>query len=278
MKRLVYIVNVFVILFGITISKANAQRPAFPSFAQLDRSDAVTVGIKGGVALPSFLYSDPALKGLPRDILLRPVGGLFVEIPLGAWSLTPQVRYGGMGMSSTYQYKNSYEVHYLALSNYLDFSSMVSYKIRLSNDFFVYAFLSPGLGILLDGSLSLTQPGLDIPEVSIEMTKANMKEFDAFILGGVGTQYFFNMSRFSMTIKLEIGFHQGIVNSFSSKEIDETALPTNVHAYNNTGKRYNQGIEALLGIGIPLKFDKLQCGNFGNGNKSKRINSGHSTF
>lgn len=252
----------FLLLFFFTIADVKSQELIFPSFVQPDRSNVTTIGFKGGIGAPSFLYTNPKLKKTPRDWFFRPLGGLFVDIPINEWLITPSVMYTGLGISTTYIYKNDYKVHYLVHSNYLDYRLSVSYRKRLTREFFVYAFLSPGLGVLLDGDLSLNQPGLDIPSVSIEMTDANMRETNIFVAGGIGAQYYINMPRFSLTMKLEIGYNQGVSNTFSQKEIDETAIPTNVFAY-NTGKRFTRNIEMLFHIGLPLKFDKLKCFNFG---------------
>ena len=246
-------------LFSLLSNCISAQKLTFPPFVQPDRSSVVTIGMKGGIILPHFRYTDAALKGLPHNLLLRPAAGISVDIPLGDWQLSPQFMYYGMGMSSTYFYKNDYEIHYLVYSNYLELRTSVSYRFRLNREVFVYAYMSPGMGILLDGSLSLTQQGLDIPESNLEMTKANMNDINAFISTGFGIQYYVNMPRFSLTFKLETGYNFGFINTFSMKEKDETALPTNVYAYNNTGKRFARGIEILASIGLPLKFDKLKC-------------------
>lgn len=236
-----------------------AQKVTFPPYVQPDRSNVVTVGLKGGIVLPHFYYTDPALKGLPYNILLRPAGGIFLEIPIDNFVLNPQAMYYGMGMSSTYTYKNNYQVQYLVNSNYLDLRMSLCYRFRLSKTLFSYAFIAPGIGILLNGDLSLSQPGLDIPSSNMEMTKANMYDINAFVSPGLGIQYYINMPRFSITFKIEAGYNFGIINTYSRQEKDETAIPTNVYAYNNTGKRYARGIEVLFSIGLPLKFDKLKC-------------------
>lgn len=256
-KRTYQLITIGVLLlFG---SNLNAQKLTFPPFIQPDRSSVVTIGLKGGFVLPHFYYSDAALKGLPHNLLLRPAAGITLDIPIENWQISPQAMYYGMGMSSTYIYKNEYEVQYLVYSNYLDLRASASYRFRLNKKTYAYAFISPGVGVLLNGNLSLTQPGLDISETHLEMTKANMNDINIFISSGVGVQYYINMPRFSLTIKLETGYNFGILNTFSNKEIEETALPTNVYAYNNTGKRYARGVEILASIGLPLKFDKLKC-------------------
>ena len=241
---------------------AKSQTLTFPPFVQPDRSNVTTMGIKGGVGAPSFFYSHPVLTKTPRDWFFRPLGGLFVEIPINEWTITPSVMYTGLGFSTTYTYKDNYEVHYLVRSNYVDYRIAVAYRKRLTRDVFVYSFLSPGLGVLIDGDLSLSQPGLEFPNVSLEMTNANMRETNIFLVGGIGAQYYINMPRFSLTMKLEVGYNHGISNTFSRKEVEETAIPTNVYAY-NTGKRYARNVEVLFHIGLPLKFDSLKCGTFG---------------
>ncbi len=245
--------------FSLLSNCLSAQKLTFPPFVQPDRSSVVTIGLKGGLVLPHFYYSDVALKGLPHDLMLRPAAGISVDIPFGDWQFSPQAMYYGMGMSSTYIYKHDYEVHYLVYSNYLDLRMSVSYRFRLERNIFAYAYVSPGMGVILNGSLTLTQQGLDIPESNLEMTKANMNDINAFISTGLGIQYYVNMPRFSLTFKIETGYNFGFLNTFSMKEKDETALPTNVYAYNNTGERFARGVEILGSIGLPLKFDKIKC-------------------
>ena len=241
-----------------------AQKPIFPEHKNLDRTDAVSIGFKGGLILPHFHYTDKNVNDISHDLLLRPAAGVFVEIPIGNFSVSPQVLYAGSGSSSTYRYKELYDVHYQALTNYIDVRVSASYRLKLSETFHPYLFVSPGMGVLLfNGTISLEQQGLDIAEVEVDVTDANMNNMNAYVVGGVGVQTNFNFARFSLFLKLDAGYNFGFFNTFSKKEMDETAHPTNIHAYNNTGKRFTRGLEFMLSIGVPLKFDSLKCNGFG---------------
>ena len=241
-----------------------AQKPIFPEYNNLDRTDAVSVGVKGGIILPHFRYTDKNVNDISHDMLLRTAAGVFVEIPIGNFSVSPQVLYAGYGSSSTYRYKDLYDVRYQALTNYIDIRVTASYRLKPSEMFHPYLYVSPGMGVLLfDGTISLEQPGLDIQDVEVDVTDANMNNMNAFVVGGAGVQTNFNFARFSLYVKLDAGYNFGFLNTFSEKEIDETAHPTNIHAYNNTGKRFMRGLELMLSVGLPLKFDSLKCNGFG---------------
>ncbi len=256
--------KLFLFLVCFSAATVFAQKPVLPGHKNLDRTDAVSIGLKGGICLPHFHYTDENVSDIPHDLLIRPAAGIFVEIPIGNFSISPQVLYACNGSLSTYRYKNQYDVRYQALTSYVDVRLAAAYRLRLSKMFHPYLFVAPGMGVLLfNGSISLEQPGLDIPEVNVELSDANMNNMNAFVAGGIGMQANFCLARFSFYVKLDAGYNFGFVNTFSKKEIDEIAHPTNIHAYNNTGKRFTRGYELMLSIGLPLKFDSLKCNGFG---------------
>ena len=253
------------LFFALSLAIATfAQKPILPGHKNLDRTDAVSIGLKGGICLPHFRYTDKNVNDVPHDLLIRPAAGVFAEFPIDNFSITPQVLYTCGGSSSTYRYKNQYDVHYQALTSYVDIRLAVDYRIKLSEMFHPYLFVAPGIGVLLyNGTISLQQPGLDIPDVQMELSDANMNNMNAFVVGGFGMQANFNLARFSLYVKFDAGYNFGLLNTFSKKEIEETAQPTNIHAYNNTGKRFTRGFEFMLSIGLPLKFESLKCNGFG---------------
>ena len=69
-------------------------------------------------------------------------------------------------------------------------------------------------------------------------------------LVGAGFRVNIPFPHFTMVLKLDATYNLGLSDTFSKQEHDETAVPTNVHAYNHQGARYLRGLELNIGIGI----------------------------
>ena len=80
------------------------------SFAQLGNTQpmekSVSIGLKGGINMPRMYYfNNEALSQLPQKDTITPMGGLFVDIPMGnVFALSPEVVYLQRGTDISYEH------------------------------------------------------------------------------------------------------------------------------------------------------------------------------
>lgn len=220
-------------------------------------------GIVGGISTARFKYSDENLSSLPNDHALRPNFGVFIEVPIGdVFSISPELLIAHKGFRTTYSYgEELYDVTYEVRSRYISIRIPLMYRFSISNNHNIqpFLFLAPDFSYLLGGEITLDQQGLPIPEANINIGKANMHDIDAGLYFGFGVRWKFKIGNYMMLTRLDAGYNIGFINSFSEMEIDESSIPTNIHAYNITGTRFNRALECNLHISIPKKIRKPGC-------------------
>ncbi|MCQ2307395.1 MAG: PorT family protein [Bacteroidales bacterium] len=251
----------------------------------VDKSSAVIVGLKGGVSSANMHYSNSELNSLTKNVLLRPDYGLFVEMPMkNDFAVGVDLLVAGKGVDVSYNSHgdSDYPVKYTVKSTYLDLRVPVSYKFAVTYSFMPFVYVAPYLSYRMGGTISLEQKSFyeydDDINQSIDIGDANMQMFDFGAVVGGGLRYDFNFPSFSIVTKLEVGYNFGMLNTFSKKEQEDgfgTAPVNNgivnVNAYNTQGKRFNRGVEAMITIGLPLKFRERDCSNFKGKGKKGRI-------
>lgn len=261
-----------------------------------DRSNVVSVGIKGGVTWPSMDFTDPNLSDLPRvplydtlflfqqqqtdttgtarvsykDTLLysfKPIFGVFVDVPIGEHiSIAPEIMYVKRGMHTGYYNRDSLYTDYSIRSRGIDLRVPLVFSFKLGSVVQPYVFAAPDFGLVLGGTIRQimeAESSTTVDTTTLAIDAGNMNLFHFSVLGGVGVRFNFNFNKFSMLMKVEAGYNYGVLDTFSKMEHDDLAAPVNVNAYNTTGKRLTRGLECCVSIGIPLKFaEKDACSNF----------------
>lgn len=260
-------------------------------FAQNANNRAVSIGLKGGLNHSTFIYTDKNLKSLPNNIFIRPDIGLFAEFFIkDDISLAPEVSLFNSGNLTKYQYGNNYNVTYTVRTRYIATRIPVYYYYHTytkagykniepfnkhKNEIRLFIVCAPGINSLLGGDINLEQAGLPIDNVNINVGKANMNNIDLSIFFGTGCS--FNQSSF--LTKIELGYNLGLINSFSKMERLENSQPTNIHAYNITGKRFNRNIELNVSFGIPIKVKKKDTKDACNGSYNGfQLNNKRNTY
>lgn len=237
-------------------------------------------GIVGGVGSPKFEYSDKNISDLPVDMILRSNVGVFMEVPIGNFfSISPELLVAYKGFKTSYLYGNQpYNVVYEVQSRYLSLRMPFLFRISFGGKHNVqpFFFVSPDFSYLLGGKIKLSQEGLPIPEANTNIGKANMNNIDAGLYFGLGLRCKFRVGNYMMLARLDAGYNVGFINTFSNMEIDETSMPLNVNAYNNTGTRLNRALEVNIHISVPIRIRKPGCDEINKvyrempaGNKSK---------
>ncbi|MBO7083065.1 MAG: PorT family protein [Bacteroidales bacterium] len=267
------------ILLTVVSFKLTAQGTFYPQ-RNYDSSinKGIVFGIKGGVNLPRLYYTNSYLKGLPQDLVFGLTGGIFVEFPLfDILAIAPEFNYQQRGGATHYTYEQYYDVKYQLQAGYLSLRVPLYCYIPVSKKIQPYVFLAPDLGYVVNGNISLSQlrqpkqsgqPELDITGSNIAVSDANINRLYAGALGGVGVRTNIALSSFTLVIKTEAALNWGFLDTFSKKEHQETAISTNVHAYNMQGKRYSRGLEVQIGFGF-ISNGVDGCGHF-TYHKSKR--------
>lgn len=246
------------------------------SFSQVGNSNTkrFSIGIKGGVAMPGMTYSDRHLSELEQDFFMAPIGGLYVDVPLaGVVSIAPEVMFAQRGVAMDYQHYSGADVHYFIHARYADIRVPLLARIKLTNAFQPYIFGGAEAGYLLGGQIHIDRSAPVAMDETIDVGKANMAAIHVGAYAGLGIRSDIDCGFVTLSVRIEVSYHRGFVDTNSDMEYSETAMPVNINAYNISGKRMPKGMELCLGIGIPLQFDKSDdpCFTFTNKYRPKHL-------
>lgn len=246
MKKLYLILIVLLGLSGATQAQ---------SFGNAPKKEYVAIGIKGGLNLPRMYYfQNEALGKLPQEWLFTPTGGLFVEIPVGtSLIIAPEAMYVQRGMETNYDHTSGTKVHYSMNASYADVRLPFELRLPIKPYFQPYVVVGAEAGMRLFGQIHIDRTAPVEMNETIDVGDANLKMIHAGAFAGVGIRSRVNIGNFGLVLKLSASFHQGLLDSYSKMEHDGSSDPLNVNAYQITGYRLPQGIEACLGIAIPLE-------------------------
>ena len=248
--------NYMVCLFGQNVN--------LPSRAlEVNYNERFYFGVKIGANFPRLYYTNKNISDLPHDFMVRLSTGIFAEIPFSdRLALAPELNYQQRGGSTSYLYEQIYDINYSLKADYVSVRLPIITYSNLLNNFKPYLLLGPDIGYVIDGEISLSQTGLDIPESKVGINTSNINYVYAGIIGGAGVRLNLPFQIITLVIKIDAAINMGFTDTFSTAEHSETATPTNIHAYNHQGKRLSRGFEVNLSIGyIPDKKDDV-CDHF----------------
>ena len=232
---------------GLTVkaqSNANAQKKEY-----------VGIGLKGGLNTPRMLYfQNTALGKLPQEWLFTPMGGLFVEIPVSEMLIiAPEAMYVQRGLETNYEHISGMKVHYTMNASYADFRLPFEFRLPITSYFQPYLTVGAEAGMRLFGQIHIDRTAPVELDQTIDVGDANLNLIHAGAFAGLGIRSRVNLGNFGLILKLSASYHQGLLDSYSKMEKEGNADPLNVNAYHLSGYRLPQGIEACLGIAIPLE-------------------------
>lgn len=242
-----------IFLFLLCVGSSFAQKHFFPSTTGIrpNVSKGIVYGVKVGANSTWLYYTNPHLRVLPHDLMIGPTASVFVEVPFhDVFSIAPELNVQQKGGATSYIYEENYHVEYKLKALYASARIPLLLYVPVSDYFKPYVFGAAEIGRAIEGSISLSQPGLEIPEVSLPISASNMNEWCWGPIIGAGVRVNIPLPHFTLVMKLDAAYSLGLSDSFSMQEHDETAAPTNIHAYNHQGARYLRGIELNVGIGI----------------------------
>jgi len=251
------------------------------TMAQMSRNsnqnEPVAIGIKGGLNLPQMWYlGNKALSQLDQKMVLTPTGGLFVEIPAGSiLMIAPEAMYVQRGTDIEYEHLSGAKVHYAMNVSYVDLRLPFEFRWPVSTYFQPYLLVGAEAGMRLFGTIHINRTSPIELDQSIAVGNANMGLIHAGAFAGVGIRSRFNLGAMGMVVKLSASYHQGLLDTYSAMEKEGTAQSVNVNAYQITGSRLPRGIEATLGIAIPLeKMADDACATFSHDRYHRRSRGG----
>lgn len=230
-------------------------------------AESVAIGIKGGLALPGMAYTDKHLSELTQKSYIVPIGGIFVDVPIGGIvSIAPEVMWVNRGVKMQYTHFSGASVHYSIASQYVDLRIPVLVRVKVAEGFQPYVFAGAEAGYLLGGQIHIGRTVPITVDETINIGKANMAPYHIGAYVGLGIRSDIDCGSNTLSVRFEASYHHGFVDSYSEMEHAETAVPVNINAYNITGKRMPKGLEIGLGVGIPLHFDNSDdaCSTFTN--------------
>lgn len=261
------------LLLLLCVLSSFAQKAFLPPSARIipKVSNGIVYGVKVGANSTWLYYTNPHLKVLPHDLMIGPMASVFIEVPfLNVFSFAPELNVQQKGGATSYIYEEDYHVEYKLKAMCASARLPLLVYVPVSKYFKPYVFGAAEIGRTMEGSISLSQPGLEIPEVSLPISASNMSEWYWGPIIGAGFRVNIPLSHFTLVIKLDAAYNLGLSDSFSVQEHDETAVPTNVHAYNHQGARFLRGLELNFGIGFaPAK--RSVCDQFNSSFKRQFI-------
>lgn len=252
------------------------------SFAQLSHNQpidkSVSIGLKGGVNMPRmYYYNNEALSHLPQKDTITLMGGLFVDIPMGnLFALSPEVVYLQRGANISYEHLSGAKVHYSMLVHFVDFRLPLELRLPVKPYFQPYLTIGAEAGMRLGGKIHIDRTTPVELNQTIDVGDANMNLIHAGAFAGLGIRSRIGLGNRHILLKLSATIHQGLLDNYGAAEKEGSVPAANVNAYQLTGWRLPQGLEATLGVAIPLEKPlEDACATFSKDRYRRHSNRGH---
>ncbi|MCR5659625.1 MAG: PorT family protein [Bacteroidales bacterium] len=223
--------------------------------AMAQKDNTVSIGVKGGLNMPQMMYFKNAyLSRLPQAYQFKPTGGVFVDIPFNEIvALAPEFDYVQRGTDIAYEHLSGTQVHYIMDVTYVDFRLPLEFRLPIKPYLQPFAQVGAEGGRRMGGTIHIDRTQPVTLDATIDVGDANMTKIHAGVFGGVGIRSLLNVGYTGILLKLTASYHQGVLDTYTSSEMEESVPAVNVNAYQITGSRLPQGLEVCLSIGIPLK-------------------------
>ena len=246
MKRYLMIILVWMGMSGLAFAQMNGEQSV---------EKAVSIGLKGGINMPRmYYYNNQALSRLPQKDTITLMGGLFVDIPMGDYlAVAPEVVYLQRGTDISYEHYSGTQVHYSMSVHYVDFRLPLELRLPIKPYIQPYLTLGAEAGMRLGGQIHIDRTAPLVLNQTIDVGDANMNLIHAGAFAGVGIRSRIGLGNRHILLKLSATVHQGLLDNYGAAEKEESVPAVNVNAYQLTGWRLPQGLEATLGVAIPLE-------------------------
>lgn len=253
------IIVILMVLFAVGI-QATAQVDY--SFGNMKKSRKLktnpSVGIKGGLTFYNMKFSDANYDKLSGERVIKPGFGAFVEIPFGkrGMSIGAELMMIERGMKKSFNHLGVEEVNSIN-SKYIDFRIPLTYYLLLSDYINPYMFVAADAAFCYGGTAQTSFPNGEYSSSSVDIATSDavLTQYDLSAIVGVGVRFNVMFELFTMAVKLDASYNFGILNIKSQVE----GTPTNVYAHSSKDDAtwHNRGIEIMLGVSIPLKWNRM---------------------
>ena len=264
--------TIIIILLAVSFQAAAQVDYSFGNIKKKrNKTNVPIAGFKGGFTFYNMHFSDKIYNDLPGNTVMAPGYGIFAEYPLrtvknmsvGVELMLIEKGYvkefnarpNGVNISKKEQIN----------ANYADFRIPVSYRFMSKKVVNPYVFMAADIAFCYGGTQKHEFPDNEeyvAQSVDISQSDAVMKPIDISLLAGAGVRFNIRVNRSIFVIKLDGAYNLGLLNVKSQTE----GNITNVNAWSSkkTESWNNRGLEVMLSLGIPLKYDRREgaCTNW----------------
>lgn len=238
--------KILILIFSVSIA-AFAQ--------QSDLLEKIHVGQKLGLIFPSMAYSNSGLDKYSSSFYGKGSFELFGEYYImSSLSVRPGLKFATRG-----QHIDESDFEYELNAEYVELTVPVSYTFPSIKNIYPYVLGGPVLGLAQGGNIHYKQDGME-EAYGAKINKSNLSSTAFGLYFGAGAKYpLINREISLITVGLEIGYHFGLTDTYSSKEKDEKANAVNADNYIVDGSRKHRGLELGITLSVPLaKFRKVK--------------------
>ena len=207
------------------------------------------LGIKLGFNFPSMYYRDTRdtiLDAYSSSVYEKGTLELFGEyMIIHSLSIRPGLKFITRG-----QYINESGFTYEFNANYIDLNLPIAYTFQAFKSVYPYVLAGPVLGVALGGDIRYEEDG-DI-SYKTKINKSNLRPYSIGLYLGAGVKYSLSIKEFIVVPGFEAGYHLGLTNTYSKKELHGTAEALNASNYKIDGSREHRGLELGVTLSIPL--------------------------
>ena len=140
-------------------------------------------------------------------------------------------------------------------TKYLDVRIPITYYFRNTEVLNPYIFAAPDFGFCYSGEFTKTFSENPEYNQSLDISDSDaMSSFDISLAVGAGIKYNIHFQMFSIVLKLDASYNFGFLNTNNASE---PVYVDNIAYHVKDDSRRNRGLEFMLSIGVPLKFNKL---------------------
>jgi len=241
---------VVAVLVAVQAAAGQEQAKEGLLYTLLDRTNA---GLKYGLNFPSMSYSNDAVDAYSSAIYPKVVFELFAEYPLwrSLWT-RPGFKYTIRG-----QHIEEKELTYKLDASYYEINLPVFWMFNDIKNVHPYLLFGPVFGFASSGEVRYDRMSLIYGQGRSYRVDLNTNNFSSYAIGlflGLGARYPLKIQDFPIIPGFEVGYHLGLTNTYSDKELKNEVTAINKRAYNIVGYRTNRGLEFGGTISIPLEL------------------------
>jgi len=206
------------------------------------------LGIKLGVNLPSMSYSNKDLNAYSSSFYRKGAFELFGEyMIIPSLSIRPGLKYITRG-----QHIDESWFDYDFDANYIDLNLPIAYTFQAFKSVYPYVLAGPVFGIAYGGDIYYRKNG-DTTSYETKINKSNLRHYSFGLYLGAGVKYSLSIKEFIVVPGFESGYHLGLTNTYSNKELHGKAEALNIYNYNINGSRKHRDFELGVTLSIPLE-------------------------